>query len=74
MPIYEYECEKCGKKFDALRSMKDADAPIACKNCQSNSTHRKLSKCYSHSDTGSSSSSGGGCAGCSSGSCSTCHH
>ena len=31
MPIYEYECLTCSTKFEALRSMKDADAEIACK-------------------------------------------
>ena len=23
MPTYEYECEKCGKRFDVFQSMKD---------------------------------------------------
>ena len=30
MPVYEYVCKNCGHKFDALRSMKEADAPIHC--------------------------------------------
>ena len=25
MPLYEYECLDCGKLFDSLRAMKDAD-------------------------------------------------
>jgi len=72
MPIYEYVCEECGKKFDALRSMKDADAAIGCKSCASLKTHRVLSVCYAHGDQQRSSSSGGGCSGCSGGSCSSC--
>ncbi|MCE5208914.1 MAG: zinc ribbon domain-containing protein [Chloroflexi bacterium] len=73
MPIYEYRCEKCGKQFDALRSIKDADAPIPCKNCHSNLTHRKVSRCFSHSDSGTL-TSGGGCGSCHGGSCSSCQN
>jgi putative FmdB family regulatory protein len=33
MPTYEYECEKCGNKFDLFQSMKDA--PICeCPKCK----------------------------------------
>lgn len=77
MPIYEYQCEKCHTKFEAIRSMKDADAEIACKSCQSNKTKRALSLCYSKSDghsTSTSSSHSGGCGGCSGGSCGSCGH
>ena len=43
MPVYEYLCADCHTKFDALRSMKDADAPIACEHCESEHTARTLS-------------------------------
>ncbi len=77
MPIYEYQCQKCNTKFEALRAMKDADVEIACKTCQSTDTKRALSLCYSSSDGrsgGSSSGGGGGCGGCSGGSCGSCGH
>jgi putative FmdB family regulatory protein len=78
MPIYEYICSTCGIKFDALRSMKDADSPISCKQCQSNATHRALSTCFAHSDghavAGASGGCGGSCGSCSSGSCGCGHH
>jgi len=33
MPTYEYECSKCGKKFDLFQSMKDE--PIKkCPDCK----------------------------------------
>lgn len=32
MPIYEYTCQDCGKHFETLRSMKDADAPSTASN------------------------------------------
>ena len=74
MPIYEYICKKCGKRFEILRSIIDADSPIVCKNCQSNQTYRAVSVFYAQS--GSKIIAGGnngGCAGCSGGSCSSCN-
>jgi len=75
MPIYEYQCLDCGKKFDALRAMSQADAPIACEKCESMNTARKISAAYAHSG-GRVVAGGGGssCGGCSGGSCSTCSH
>jgi len=73
MPIYEYICSDCGKRFEILRSIKDADTPILCKICQSSNTLRAVSLFYAQS--GSKIIAGGnhgGCAGCSSGSCSSC--
>ncbi|MBP8996776.1 MAG: zinc ribbon domain-containing protein [Anaerolineaceae bacterium] len=75
MPIYEYQCQDCGYKFDALRSIKDADSPLPCTKCQSGQTVRLLSTCFCHSDSHSVNSSGAsGCSGCSGGSCATCGH
>jgi len=73
MPIYEYVCNACGKRFEILRSIKEADSPILCKICQSNKTQRAVSVFYAQSSSriiaGSRNS---GCSGCSSGSCSSC--
>jgi len=35
MPIYEYECDVCGRRFEEIRvsPVKDPDAPMPCKNC-----------------------------------------
>jgi putative FmdB family regulatory protein len=74
MPIYEYICKDCGARFEMLRSIKDADAIIPCKSCQSSQTKRALSVFFAQS--GSQIIAGGntsGCAGCSSGSCSSCN-
>ena len=44
MPIYEYECDKCGHHLEALQ--KFSDPPIdECEECHSN----KLKKLISHS-------------------------
>jgi putative FmdB family regulatory protein len=74
MPIYEYICKDCGKRFEVIRSIKDADSPIACKSCQSDCTNRAVSVFYAQSGSQIiAGGNGGGCAGCSSGSCSTCN-
>lgn len=40
MPIYEYVCEQCGRRSEALRKMDEADAPLACEGCGSERTKR----------------------------------
>ena len=76
MPLYEYSCQDCGSKFDALRSIKEADSAIECKHCHSHETHRKLSTFFAHS--GGKAIAGGeshSCNGCSGGGacCGNCH-
>ena len=73
MPIYEYVCKDCKNKFEILRSIPDADAPISCTNCLSDRTFRAVS--VFNAQSGSKIIAGGnngGCAGCSGGSCSSC--
>lgn len=73
MPLYEYVCKDCGQHFDALRSIKDADSPIQCRNCHGENITRAVSVFYAASEGRSVTSSGGcGCGGCSGGSCSSC--
>jgi putative FmdB family regulatory protein len=43
MPIYEYECVKCGGKFDLLRNMADSDKEIKCPKCGAKSAKRLFS-------------------------------
>lgn len=73
MPLYEYVCKDCGYHFDALRSMKDADTPIACRSCHGAHTSRAISLFFASSEGRSvTANSGGGCGSCSGGSCSSC--
>jgi len=76
MPVYEYTCTDCGNHFDALRSMKDADNQIECKECKSIHTRRMLSKIFAQSKNGNglSTSNNGGCGGCSGGTCASCRN
>jgi putative FmdB family regulatory protein len=74
MPIYEYVCLDCGDRFETMRAMKDADAPIVCLKCESDHTSRLLS--LFNASSGGRVVAGGqsGCSTCSSNSCATCRH
>ncbi len=78
MPLYEYRCPHCEITFDKLRPFSQADAPIACPECQGEDVKRLISAFASfgrgsdgamHSVGG-----GGGCGGCSASSCAGCGH
>lgn len=43
MPIYEYQCKKCGADFEELRARDEMDKRGACPKCKSRATRRKLS-------------------------------
>lgn len=38
MPLYEYECESCGYRFDEMSKIDDRHQPRSCPKCQGNST------------------------------------
>lgn len=65
MPLYEYQCGDCETVFETLRPIVKADAPIACSNCGSQATARKLSvfaMVGGSNSMESDQSGGGGCA------------
>ena len=79
MPVYEYTCADCAAKFETLRSMSQADAPIACPKCGSQNPRRGLSLFAAISkgsggETRAVSGTGHSCASCASHSCATCSH
>jgi putative FmdB family regulatory protein len=43
MPLYEYQCRSCGKRFEMLRRMKDADIDLKCPSCHSSQVEREFS-------------------------------
>lgn len=49
MPIYEYECRRCGHQFEQLVLPKSA--PPACPACQSQGLERMLSMFAVNSET-----------------------
>jgi len=74
MPIYEYDCQDCEKRFDAMRSMSEADTTIACDSCGSDRTSRALSVFFAQSGGKVIAGSNGSCGSCAGGSCSSCQH
>lgn len=75
MPIYEYQCEKCGQVFEAMQ--KFSDPPLtACRAC-GGPVHKLISQAsftlkgggwyqqgYAEKPAACSAGGGGGCAGC----------
>jgi len=41
--MYEYRCNTCGKRFEMLRRMHDADRDLNCPDCQSDEVERQFS-------------------------------
>jgi putative FmdB family regulatory protein len=73
MPIYEYICLECGHQFEALRTMKDADAPIKCELCSAERSQRALSVFNAMSSSGSVTKTQPSCGPCAGGNCGCCH-
>jgi len=75
MPIYEYVCLACEKKFEVIRPISQADAPLACQNCGVEQVKRKQAVFYAMSGGHSVSGTSGGChcdSACSGGNCAGC--
>jgi len=74
MPIYEYQCLDCSKRFDELIGSFNKEDDVNCPGCHSNHVHRLMS-CFGFSSGSSSSvgSSSSSCSTCSSKNCATCH-
>ena len=73
MPIYEFECEKCGEDFEQL--ILGSGKVVQCPRCGSKNTRKRMSACAfksgsSFSGTGAKAS--GSCSGCTSTNCSSC--
>ncbi len=43
MPLYEYQCPKCGENFDKIVSFSEADKVPVCPNCGAEDTKKKIS-------------------------------
>lgn len=42
MPIYEFQCNACGHRFDRLQKLSDPD-PSTCPSCSAEQVQRRLS-------------------------------
>lgn len=43
MPLYEYQCKKCGKQFEKVVSISEADQKQGCPYCNGKNTEKLLS-------------------------------
>ena len=74
MPIYEYTCSKCQKKFELLKPMSQAGEAASCPSC-GGKAERVLSRFCSHAEEDldfMGSGGGSACSSCSADSCSSC--
>jgi putative FmdB family regulatory protein len=65
MPIYEYECKKCGENFEVLLF---GNKTVTCPKCKSNEIFKKMSS-FSMKGVQKGNSA---CTSCKSSSCSSC--
>ena len=63
MPIYEYKCQKCGKKFELFQRLGATNEGVSCPEC---GTPKPIKQFSVFSSSGTSSSE------CESGVCPTC--
>lgn len=72
MPIYEYECKKCGKNFETL--VFGSNPEVKCPSCDS-AKLRKLPSLFGFKSGGTFVSSAGpsGCDSCKATTCSSCN-
>ncbi len=59
MPMYEYRCNECGRTYEQLRRMSDADTNLECPVCGSQQVERQVSACAIGGNGGS--ATRGGC-------------
>ena len=74
MPLYEFQCDACGKAFEELfRSMTERRRPV-CPKCGSRNVHKKFTACATAGGDRSKGrgGSGGGCSTCRAPSCAPC--
>ncbi|MBN1191631.1 MAG: zinc ribbon domain-containing protein [Dehalococcoidales bacterium] len=75
MPLYEYLCKECKKKFELIRPFSKANEEVNCPQCQKKA-ERIISTCYCMTigESGTPQQIGGStsCSSCSSGNCASC--
>ena len=72
MPIYEYQCKMCSRRFECLVSVgKDKD--VVCPECGAQEPKKLISAFGIGGGSSRIKASTSGCTSCSTKSCSTCH-
>jgi len=82
MPVYEYQCNDCSRKFELFVQHRMLADGIVCRHCHSPEV-RKLVSSFASTGRGEDADfaasatgggCGGGCGGCSGGNCGACGH
>jgi len=60
MPIYEFECRKCGARFEELLGMTQDTSEIRCPKCNASDPKRLMSMFGSRANSASGASCGPG--------------
>jgi len=72
MPIYEYLCKKCGRRFECL-VQGGRDKEVVCPDCGAPEPQKLISAFGIGGGSSRIKASSSGCTTCSTKSCSTCH-
>jgi putative FmdB family regulatory protein len=75
MPVYEYKCADCSRRFELLVQQREMSDSVVCRHCHSPKVQKLVSTFASIGtleSVGESPSTASGCGGCSGGSCGTC--
>ena len=75
MPLYEYECEKCGRRTEVRQTVGADGSEVACPSCGTVGLRRVFSAFFCAGADGSALPGGGGgssCSTCTSGNCASC--
>jgi putative FmdB family regulatory protein len=73
VPIYEFRCDGCGKRFEKLCPVGETGADLKCPECGKQAPARVMSA-FKACGTGSGKGAGSGCGSCSSNNCGSCGH
>ena len=60
MPIYQYNCEQCGHRFDLRRRIDESDSELKCAKCGCERPRRVISTFSTYSLSGSCAPQGAG--------------
>jgi putative FmdB family regulatory protein len=66
MPLYEYFCKNCGKRFDKMLRFSEANSAPECPYCSSQETSKQISTFASMNTTGASNKAAPASSSCSS--------
>jgi len=73
MPVYDYECRACERKFEIRRRITEPRDDVCCPECQGTDIAQIMGTFMALGLSSKRSSGGGSCSDCGRGSCSGCH-